>query len=112
MARRFTQQDKVNVLTMLYSGMSKKALARLIGIDKREITIWQLRYRRNGVEGLAPLRRAVMTREQKDDIVRQYLQGTASMREVAAEHDICLSSLKNWLRQYRNEEISTNQNHL
>lgn len=103
MRRGITKQDKVNVLTMLYSGMSKNSLSRLTGIDKREITIWQLRFKRGGVDGLEQLRRKVLTKEQKYEIVRQYLAGNCTMREVVAEHNICLSSLKNWMRQYREE---------
>lgn len=103
--KRFNTQDKLNVLTLLRTGMSKKSIARLLQIDKREITIWDLRYQQYGLSGLEPARKRVISQEFKRQAVEEYLAGGVSMRQLCTKYNVCLSSLKNWLRQYRKEEV-------
>lgn len=98
--QKFTIQDKKDVLTMLHSGVSKKCIARLLGIDKKEITIWDMRYQRYGMQGLKPLGRRLFPEDYKKQVVNEYLLGNDSLREACAKYGICLSSLKNWVRQY------------
>ena len=104
--KRFHPQDKLNVLNLIRSGMSKKYVARLLQVDKREITIWDLRYQQYGIRGLDPLRKRTISPDVKRQIVEEYLGGGISQREICAKHGICISSLKNWMRQYRNEELN------
>ena len=102
-ARRFTSQDKEHILTMLHSGVSKKTIARLLQIDRRDITIWDLRYQRYGVEGLEPRFKHTIPAATKRQIVEEYLNGGISMRQLCTEHNICLSTLKNWRKKYLEE---------
>ena len=106
--QKFSIQDKKDILTMLHSGVSKKAVARLVGIEKKELTIWELRYQQYGMQGLAPLQRRTLSADYKKQLVNEYLNGDLSMREMCAKHGVCLSSLKNWLRQYRPIAASSN----
>ena len=99
-ARRFTSQDKLHVLTLLKSGASKKSIARLLQIDRRDITVWDLRYQRYGAEGLEPTFKRTIPAATKRQIVEQYLKGGISARQLCADNNICLSTLKNWRRQY------------
>ena len=105
MRRRFGIKEKVNVLTMLYSGMSKKSLANLLGIETREITIWDLRYKQYGIRGLEPHCHHVVSPEQKRLMVEEYLSGHSSTREICVKYDVSLTSLKTYLRQYRKGEF-------
>ena len=101
--RRFSAKDKKSILNLLYGGMSKVYAAHLFKVDKREITIWDLRYRQYGMRGLEPLRKRTISPVVKRQIVEEYLGGGISQREICAKHGICISSLKNWMRQYREE---------
>ena len=98
--QRFSIQDKKDVLTILHSGVSKNLIARLLGIDKKEITIWDLRFQHYGQKGLAPLGRRRFPEEYKKQVVGEYLLGNISMRELCARQGVSLSTLKNWLHQY------------
>ena len=98
--KRFHARDKMEVLNLIRSGISKKSIARLLQIDKREITIWDLRYQQHGIRGLEPLRKRTISPAVKRQIVEEYLEGGISKREICAKHGISLSSLKNWLHQY------------
>ena len=98
--RRFTAKDKKSILNLLYGGMSKKSLANILGIEKKEITVWDLRFRQNGMDGLEPLRRRSYTEAFKQQVVSEYHNEGISTRQLCVRHNISLSTLKNWLRRY------------
>ncbi|MBQ8050713.1 MAG: helix-turn-helix domain-containing protein [Bacteroidaceae bacterium] len=104
--RRFTPQDKLHVLTLLKNGASKKSIARLLQIDRRDITVWDLRYQRYGAEGLEPTFKRTISPDLKRQMIDEYQAGGISTRELCAKYNVCLSSFKNWRRQYQAE--STN----
>ena len=101
MRQSFTFNDKVNILTLLYSGMSKNRLSRIMQIDRRDITMWELRFQNFGIQGLKRLRRCTIPMEYKQEVVDACVSGEGSLRQIAADYNVSYSSLKNWLRQSR-----------
>jgi len=99
MKRSFSLEQKVNVLTLLFSGASRKSVAESLRIDRREITIWELRYRRFGLDGLRRLRRCNFPEELKQEVVQVCLSGQDSFRQLAVDYNVSYSTIKNWVRE-------------
>ncbi|MBQ8050813.1 MAG: helix-turn-helix domain-containing protein [Bacteroidaceae bacterium] len=101
--RKFTVKDKKKVLDLLHDGMTKNALARLLGIERKRITIWELRYKEKGIEGLEPPARRRYTQAFQRQLVREHLRNKTSMCELCAKYNISLSSVKNWVHKHRDQ---------
>ena len=104
MRRKFTFDEKINVLTLLFSGASKASLARMMKIDRRDISMWELRFHNYGIHGLKRLHRVNFPEEFKQEVLASYQQGGISMRQLAADYNICYYTLRNWLREERTNE--------
>ena len=107
--RRFTMYDKVNVLTLWFSGESYTNIIHTYRIDKKELSLWRKRFLTYGILGLQPLRKCTFPEEYKREVVKACLRGDKSKREVAVEYNVSFSSLKNWCKQYASE-IQENNN--
>lgn len=99
MKRSFSLEQKVNVLTLLFSGATRKSVAESLRIDRREITLWELRYRRFGLDGLRRLRRCNFPEELKQEVVQACLSGQDSFRQLAVDYNVSYSTIKNWVRE-------------
>ena len=99
MKRSFSLEQKVNVLTLLFSGATRKSVAESLRIDRREITLWELRYRRFGLDGLWRLRRCNFPEELKQEVVQACLSGQDSFRQLAVDYNVSYSTIKNWVRE-------------
>ena len=101
--------DKVNVLTLWFSGESYTNIIHTYRIDKKELSLWRKRFLTYGILGLQPLHKCTFPEEYKRDVVKACLRGDKSKREVAVEYNVSFSSLKNWCKQYASE-IQENNN--
>ena len=99
MKRSFSLEQKVNVLTLLFSGATRKSVAESLRIDRREITLWELRYRRFGLDGLRRLRRCNFPEELKQEVVQACLSGQDSFRQLAVDYNVSYSTIKNWVHE-------------
>ena len=108
--RNFNTEFKMGVLTLLKAGVSKKAVCRMMGIDRREVVMWERRYHHHGADGLERLRRRLFTDDFKRQLAQDFLSGKSTMRQLALEHDVSLSSVKNWVRQYRQSQATESNN--
>lgn len=86
---------------MLESGMSKKSISRVLNIDRRDITLWERRYQRSGTQGLENKPHRTFTPEFRQQVADEYLQGKSTMRQLAVERELAISTLKVWVRARR-----------
>lgn len=105
MKRCFTFEQKVNVLTLLFSGARRKSIAESLRIDRREITLWELRFRHFGLDGLQRLRRCNFPEEFKQEVVQACLSGKDTFRQLAVDYNVSYSTLKNWVREARGKAV-------
>ena len=94
--KRHSVDEKVNILALLYSGDSRRALSLRYKIDKKDIRLWDIRFKTFGLSGLEPLKRCSIPGWYKQEVLEEYEKGGISMRHLAVEKNICLSTLQNW----------------
>ncbi len=99
--KRHSVDEKVNILALLYSGDSRRGLSLRYKIDKKDIRLWDIRFKTFGLSGLEPLKRCAIPEWYKQEVLEEYEKGGISMRQLAVEKNICLSTLQNWLRKRR-----------
>ena len=102
--KRHSVDEKVNILALLYSGDSRRGLSLRYKIDKKDIRLWDIRFKTFGLSGLEPLKRCSIPGWYKQEVLEEYEKGGISMRQLAVEKNICLSTLQNWLRRRRREQ--------
>ena len=98
---KYSLSRKVNILTLLYSGTPRKALCRQFQLDKRMLMIWDLRFKRYGLDGLIYRRLSHHHDEAfKKDVVNRFRNGEETLRQAAVNYDIPFPTLKYWLKKY------------
>ena len=102
--KRHSVDEKVNILALLYSGDSRRGLSLRYKIDKKDIRLWDIRFKTFGLSGLEPLKRCSIPGWYRQEVLEEYEKGGISMRQLAVEKNICLSTLQNWLRRRRREQ--------
>ena len=88
---------------------SPTSLAREAGIDERTFKEWYWLYKYHGEEYLytKPHNRSI-TKEEKLNAIREYLEGNISLRETACKYGVAKQSLARWLKLYNShEELKT-----
>lgn len=105
MKRSISFEQKVNILTLLFSGASRKGIADSLRIDRREITLWELRYRNFGLDGLQRLHRCNFPEDFKQEVVQACLSGKDTFRQLAVDYNVSYSTLKNWVREARGKAV-------
>ena len=97
----YSLSEKKEVIRLYHSGLSQKEISSLTGISSSYVGTLIRRYLAHGVSGLEFQSPCCFSPEYKLRIVRDISSNVLSLCEASLRYGVSLTSLYNWLRQYR-----------
>ena len=97
----YSLSEKEKVIDLYHSGLSQKEISSLTGISPSYVNTLIRRYLAHGVSGLEFQPPCRLSPEYKLSIVRDITSNVLSLCEASLRYGVSLTSLYNWLRQYR-----------
>ena len=70
-------------------------------MDKKNVRLWYLRYKKYGEEGLRGIRYSHYTSDEKLAIIKEFLEKGVTLQELCLRNDLSSSTIKTWVRLYR-----------
>lgn len=98
-------EEKVKYINEYLKGeITIMAIASVTDCHRGEVMKWVNRYQALGVEGLQPKKR-LYTKELKDQVAREYLEGKGSYEVLSNKYDLSSSSVvMDWVKKYQSKE--------
>lgn len=94
-------EERLVAVQRYLNGEASTLIARQTGIDHHDIIVYAMRYQKDGMGGLEDRLRRDKSKQEKIDIVNEYLKESLTLEEIAVKHEVSVSCFKNWLRIYR-----------
>ena len=101
MYRHHNFEERLNIVSRLQSGESLESLCKDLKIDKKMVRLWYLRYKKYGEEGLRGIRYSHYTADEKFVIVKKFVEKGITLQELCLQYDLSRSTIKSWVRMYR-----------
>lgn len=101
MYRRHTFEERLNIISRIITGEPVRSLCRELGLDRHEVSLWLLRYKKYGEDGLRGIRYSPHTATEKTAIVMEFVENGVPLHKICLRYDLNRSTLKAWLRRYR-----------
>lgn len=99
---RHDLEKRMNTVRRLLSGEPLEPLCRQLGMDKKNVRGWYLRYRKYGEAGLRDKHPRHCTSDEKLAIVREFVEKGLTLQEICLRHDLGRATVKDWVRRWRN----------
>ena len=109
MYRHHNFEERLKIVRRLLSGEPLRSLCRELKMDGKMIRLWYLRYKKYGEDGLLGTRSYHYTAEEKLDIVKEFIEKGVTLQEICLLYDLQRSTIKTWVRRYRNGYSLENQ---
>lgn len=101
MYRHHTFEERLNIVSRIKAGESKRSLCKEYGVDGDSVRQWYLRYEKYGDEGLRGTRSYRYTAEEKLNIVKEFVEKGVPLQEISLRYDLNRSTVQTWVRHYR-----------
>lgn len=101
MYRHHNFEERLKVVSRLQSGEPLRSLCKELKMDKKNVRLWYLRYKKYGEEGLRGIRYSHYTSDEKLAIVKEFLEKGVTLQELCLRYDSSSSTIKTWARLYR-----------
>ena len=101
MYRHHTFEERLNIVSRIKAGESKRSLCKEYGVDEDSVRQWFLRYEKYGEEGLRGTRSYRYTAEEKLNIVKEFVENGVPLQELSLRYDLNRSTVQTWVRHYR-----------
>ena len=101
MYRHHNFEERLKIVSRLQSGESLRSLCKELKMDKKNVRLWYLRYKKYGEEGLRSIRYSHYTSDEKLAIVKDFLEKGVTLQELCLRYDLSSSTIKTWVRLYR-----------
>ena len=101
MYRHHNFEERLKIVSRLQSGESLRSLCKELKMDKKNVRLWYLRYKKYGEEGLRSIRYSHYTSDEKLAIVKEFLEKGVTLQELCLRYDLSSSTIKTWVRLYR-----------
>lgn len=103
---KFTKEEKLELIQRYKNGEgSLKTLATSVGIVDSTLMMWVHKYDLHGEEAFTvSSRNHTYTREFKDSVVQEHLDGYGSLRDIATKYNISSGMLSRWVKMYNDPE--------
>ena len=101
MYRHHNFEERLKVVSRLQSGEPLRSLCKELKMDKKNVRLWYLRYKKYGEEGLRGIRYSHYTSDEKLAIVKEVLEKGVTLQELCLRYDSSSSTIKTWARLYR-----------
>ena len=101
MYRRHNFEERLLIVSRLKSGEKLETLCRELQMDKKMVSLWYLRYKKYGEEGLCGTRSYHYTASKKLAIVKDFVEKGITLQEICLRYDLSRSTIKTWVRLYR-----------
>lgn len=104
---RIRPDEKITIVEAYLSGKkSSSEIIRTLGINNTTLGEWVRLYRTRGSEGLIPARKfKKYSAELKLQVITEYLDGKASLRELCEKYDISSDKMvRDWLKVYNGQK--------
>ena len=104
---KISAEEKIKYARLCFEGkMSQSSAAQILGVDESILRVWTLIYREQGPLGLKDgIKNNVYSPELKLKVVKSYLNGEGSQREIAAKFGLRDPvQLRSWIKMYNNGE--------
>ena len=101
MYRHHNFEERLKIVSRLQSGESLRSLCKELKMDKKNVRLWYLRYKKYGEEGLRGIRYSHYTADEKFVIVKKFVEKGITLQELCLLYDLSSSTIKTWVRLYR-----------
>ena len=101
MYRHHNFEERLKIVSRLQSGEPLRSLCKELKMDKKNVRLWYLRYKKYGEEGLRGIRYSHYTSDEKLAIVKEFLEKGVTLQELCLRYDLSSSTIKTWVRLYR-----------
>ena len=101
MYRHHNFEERLKIVSRLQSGEPLRSLCKELKMDKKNVRLWYLRYKKYGEEGLRGIRYSHYTSDEKLAIVKEFLEKGVTLQELCLRYDLSSSTIKTWGRLYR-----------
>lgn len=101
MYRHHNFEERLNIVSRLQSGEPLESLCKELKLDKKMVRLWYLRYKKYGEEGLRGTRYSRYTADEKLAIVKEFVEKGVFLQTLCLRYDLNRSTIKTWLRLYR-----------
>ena len=101
MYRHHNFEERLKIVSRLQSGEPLRSLCKELKMDKKNVRLWYLRYKKYGEEGLRGIRYSHYTSDEKLAIVKEFLEKGVTLQELCLQYDLSRSTIKSWVRMYR-----------
>lgn len=101
MYRHHNFEERLKIVSRLQSGEPLRSLCKELKMDKKNVRLWYLRYKKYGEEGLRGIRYSHYTSDEKLAIVKEVLEKGVTLQELCLLYDLSSSTIKTWVRLYR-----------
>ena len=101
MYRHHNFEERLKIVSRLQSGEPLRSLCKELKMDKKNVRLWYLRYKKYGEEGLRGIRYSHYTSDEKLAIVKEFLEKGVTLQELCLLYDLSSSTIKTWVRLYR-----------
>ncbi len=101
MYRRHTFEERLNIISRIITGEPVRLICRELRLDRHEVSLWLLRYKKYGEDGLRGTRSIHYTVAKKNAIVREFVENGVSLHQICLRYDLNRSTVKAWIRRYR-----------
>ena len=101
MYKKHSYEERLLAVQKCLKGHAPRSVGRQMGINETDVSIWLLRYQREGVAGLRklPLKRADFA--EKCKIVCEYAEKGVPLHRVCVENHVSRHAVESWTRVYR-----------
>ena len=97
-------EELLELVSLIHSGYPLKMLCRERGYDRNRVRDWLRLYDEFGEDGLRPRKpNKKFSREEKEEIVRLYLEKGLPLREIYIASGVSRSALLSWVRKVREQ---------
>ena len=101
MYRHHNFEERLKIVSRLQSGEPLRSLCKELKMDKKNVRLWYLRYKKYGEEGLRGIRYSHYTSDEKLAIVKEFLEKGVTLQELCLRYDLSSSTIKTWVCLYR-----------
>lgn len=101
MYRHHNFEERLKIVSRLQSGEPLRSLCKELKMDKKNVRLWYLRYKKYGEEGLRGIRYSHYTSDEKLAIIKEFLEKGVTLQELCLRNDLSSSTIKTWVRLYR-----------
>lgn len=99
---KWTLEEKVKFIKLILGGYPQKRLCGEQGIGRHVMDTWLDRYRESGEEGLKRRQLRELSGQEKEKIVRLYIEKGVPLRSLCNQFKVNRTPLQDWIRKVRN----------